>query len=493
EITGWTEDELVGRILWERFSPTPRLAVSQERFVQLRNRTLGIGDGGDGGEAGFLAGGDGMDGGGGVLLEVPTADGGQRHVIMRSGAVLDDDGEPSHLVLIGVDITAERDAAGLMVHLLDAAATTAIVGTDLQGCVTIFNRGAEMILGYDTDSARQMCFEKFLVDDEMAAYAESTGYEPGFESLVARIGRDGVPETRDWTWVGRSGQTAIVSMTSQPVTNSFGKPIGYLFVGQDVTGERLSQDILVRALDREREASDRLRGLDHAKNSFISTVSHELRTPMSSIVGYAEMLQDGMVGRLAPDQLRVIDAIVRNGQRLGTLADDLLVLSGFDAGITALHSDPLDLCAIVRRSDKAIASILRRRRLDLHLELPESPVLVEGDAAYLERVLVNLLSNAVKFTPDGGSVTVQVQCDNEQALLLVTDTGIGIPEAEIKSVFQRFFRSTNAQNEAIQGTGLGLSIAETIVTAHEGTIDVTSVEGSGTTFTMRLPTRCGAA
>jgi signal transduction histidine kinase len=121
--------------------------------------------------------------------------------------------------------------------------------------------------------------------------------------------------------------------------------------------------------------------------------------------------------------------------------------------------------------------------------MPDEPVMVNGDATHLERAVTNLLSNAVKFTLDGGSILVslEVEMSRRSAVLHVTDTGLGIPEADLEAVFGRFFRTAVVQEHAIQGSGLGLAIVKTIVESHEGRVDVRSVPGEGTTFTITLP------
>ncbi len=119
--------------------------------------------------------------------------------------------------------------------------------------------------------------------------------------------------------------------------------------------------------------------------------------------------------------------------------------------------------------------------------MPDDPVVVLGDASHLDRVLMNLLSNAVKFTPDGGQISCRLSERERWAELVVSDTGIGIPEDEQAELFTKFFRSSTAQERAIQGTGLGLSIIDSIVAAHGGDIAVSSAHLEGTTFTVRLP------
>ena len=130
---------------------------------------------------------------------------------------------------------------------------------------------------------------------------------------------------------------------------------------------------------------------------------------------------------------------------------------------------------------------LTRRDLEVELELPGEPVEMEADPRQLERLLVNLLTNAVKFTPDGGTITVRLDAEEDDRPPRVTDDGVGIPEAEQSRLFTRFFRSSTATAQAIQGTGLGLTIVKTIVTLHRGQVDIASTPGRGTVVSVSLP------
>ena len=300
---------------------------------------------------------------------------------------------------------------------------------------------------------------------------------------------DLAPETRDWTWLPVGRSPLKVSMTTNPVIDTFGDLFGYLFVASDITDTRRSQEILVKALQRERQVVARLKDIDQVKDDFITTVSHELRTPMSSIIGSAEMLADGMMGELEPEQQRVIEVITRNGDRLLALADDLLLLAAYDQNSVQEQTVPVDLRAVVEESAGVVAGMLSTRDLDVGYSLPDEPVLVSGDPNHLERAVTNLLTNSVKFTPDGGHVHVAVGCETPpgSAVVSVTDTGFGIAESDMAKLFDRFWRSVLVQERAIQGSGLGLPIVKTIVESHEGQIEVQSEEGVGTTFRIILP------
>ena len=237
------------------------------------------------------------------------------------------------------------------------------------------------------------------------------------------------------------------------------------------------------ALEKERLAAVRLRELDHAKDEFVTTVSHELRTPLTSIVGYTELLQDGMP---TAEQKRLLSSIERNGQRLLILSNDLLVLGGLESGQAHELREIIDLGAVVASAMDAMGPIAADRRVVLTYVPSSGPVLVLGDPAQLERVLLNLLGNAVKFTEVGGKADCRIEVHDDEAWLCVSDTGIGIPKEEQAEMFRPFFRSSTTREREIQGTGLGLSIAAAIVEAHGGWIDVRSGHLEGTTVTVRL-------
>jgi PAS domain S-box-containing protein len=460
-LTGYREDELVGRPMWELLMTGQQQAGAAELFATQLPRE---------GEA-----------------QLRTKDGRQMAVIFSSDVHQASADAEVTVVLSATDVTAARENAGMVNHLLRSARTIAFVGTDLEGRITLFNTGAEHMLGVEADSATGRELVEFIAEEDLARYSATGGST--FAAIVDHPAGDLSPETRDWTWLPEGRPPLKVSMTTNPVTDSFGDLFGYLFVASDITDTRRSQDILVRALQREREVVSRLKDLDNVKDDFVTTVSHELRTPMSSIIGSAEMLADGMVGELAPDQLRMVEVITRNGDRLLSLADDLLLLATFDQSALPEQTHDVDLRDVVEESASAVATLLAGRTLDVRYTVPDEPVVVSGDASHLERALTNLLTNGVKFTPDGGQVLVEVHANAKAraAVLTVTDTGLGIPEADLEHVFGRFFRSSVVQERAIQGSGLGLSIVKTIVENHEGRIDVRSEPGTGTTFTVTLP------
>jgi signal transduction histidine kinase/CHASE3 domain sensor protein len=241
--------------------------------------------------------------------------------------------------------------------------------------------------------------------------------------------------------------------------------------------------VVLSDVTAEREA-------ERMKDEFFALVSHELRTPLTSIVGYLELLDDeahANGGDPAAEQRRqFLGTIDRNARRLLRLVGDLLFVAQVEAGKLGLQEGDVELDAVAREAVEAAAPRAAAGGVELTLETEPVPLL-RGDRDRLAQALDNLVSNAIKFTPAGGRVSVRLRSEEDRAVLEVADTGIGIPQADLQRLFQRFFRTKRATSAAIPGVGLGLTIAQAIVHSHEGQISVTSEEGRGTTFRIALP------
>jgi PAS domain S-box-containing protein len=245
----------------------------------------------------------------------------------------------------------------------------------------------------------------------------------------------------------------------------------------DVTARREAE------LELERQ-NEQLRQVDTLKDEFVALVSHELRTPLTSIRGYLELMTEDT--NLTEEQGRFLETIDRNAQRLQRVVGDLLFCAQVEAGKLTLESGEVDIDEIVEESVQAATPTAAAKSITLTSELGGIPI-IEGDRVRLAQVLDNLVSNAVKFTPPGGAVTVTTRALPGEVEILVADTGMGIPAAELPNLFRRFYRTERATATAIPGTGLGLAIAKAIVTGHGGRIRVESADGDGTTFRLILP------
>jgi signal transduction histidine kinase len=233
------------------------------------------------------------------------------------------------------------------------------------------------------------------------------------------------------------------------------------------------------------EQNERLRELDRLKDEFVSLVSHELRTPLTSIRGYIELLLEDLEPS-ETDRRRYLEVVDRNSQRLLELVSDLLFLAQVEAGKLAIERKPVDLGQVVAECVEASAPVADSKGIELAAHVGRVPKL-DGDRARLAQMLDNLVSNALKFTPKRGRVVVRLGSEGKTAVLEVEDTGVGIPQGEQGRLFERFFRSSTATENAIPGTGLGLTITKAIVERHGGTIEVDSRENSGTVVRVSLP------
>ena len=261
---------------------------------------------------------------------------------------------------------------------------------------------------------------------------------------------------------------------------------------QHVSGNLAHGLVQGNLITAQRMVLKRQRELDRAKTDFVATVNHELRTPLTSITGYLDLILDGSGGDIPDDVAQMLKIVGRNAVRLNQLITDLLTISRQDADEAAIEVEEVDLEELLRSVAASLAPAAGANSLDLQLELGSDPLRVDGDRAQLEQVFTNLCSNAVKFTPAGGSVEVRAELVQPDGAgpgvrVQVSDTGIGIPEADLPNLFRRFFRASNATSAAIPGTGLGLAIVQDIVLQHGGELGIESTVGSGTTVTVLLP------
>ena len=230
-----------------------------------------------------------------------------------------------------------------------------------------------------------------------------------------------------------------------------------------------------------------LEELDRSKSQFVRIVTHELRSPVQVVTSLLNLLDRGYVGDLSEKQADLILRARRRIEYLQALIDDLLDLAAGRADVLAsTERGPVSLPEVLQEVRGRFEASAREKGLSLCLECPEETMQVWGERDELDRMLNNLVSNALKYTLEG-QVCLRLEAIDGSARITVADTGIGIPEDDLPNLFQEFFRARNAKALAEAGTGLGLSIVHDLVRRYGGEIDVSSVEGEGTTFTLILP------
>nr|WP_296065946.1 ATP-binding protein [uncultured Actinoplanes sp.] len=365
-------------------------------------------------------------------------------------------------------------------------------------------RTEQLIAAEQARSARghlvQAVAAELKADQELALtgerIAELTGMALGADAVHVRIAVDGDTELSvSWPATGTGGEIAPARPGAAMVV-----PIGdaglFRLVRQDRPDWTAEERHLLVALadevehavrqERLRRQQDRLIGelrmLDEQKDAFVSTVTHELRTPLTSILGYTETIleDDG----LSPAQKRGLSVVLRNAHRLQETVGDLLLLDRSAArhDPEALPVDLAELAAGLHHDLDAAA-----RAKDLRHHLDTQPAWVRGDGTQLRLAMRYLMENAIKFTPAGGRFECRLTTGDGHVVVTITDTGIGIPAADVPGLFKPFSRATNAMDQAVQGSGLGLAIVRDIVTGHGGTVAARSELGRGSTFTVTLP------
>ena len=242
-----------------------------------------------------------------------------------------------------------------------------------------------------------------------------------------------------------------------------------------------------------REATKRLKELNEIKSNFVATVSHELRTPLTSIRAYAETLSHDLGNSPRETELEFLRIIEQEAQRLTGIVDNMLELSHLESGKVRMVKSHVDIREIAEHVGQILSPTIEKKSIRLDLALGDEAIIAYADEGMLKQLLLNLVNNAVKFTPEKGSVLVSLKDGDSAVEILVEDTGIGIPRAEINRIFDGFYQVDSSATRRYGGVGLGLAIVNNIVEWHDGKIWVDSEEGSGTRFTVSLPKRKAVA
>jgi PAS domain S-box-containing protein len=377
--------------------------------------------------------------------------------------------------------------ASLLRGVLQAATDFSIIATDPDGLITVFNAGAERLLGYRAEEmvGRQTPAIIHLPEEVMQRGAELSAVEgvavQGFRVFVHGPEREG-SEQREWTYVRQDGGRVPVSLTVSVVRSERGEIVGYLGVAQDISA-RLAAE---RALRHAKAAAEQASA---AKGMFLANMSHEIRTPMNAVIGIAHLLADTP---LSEDQRQLLRKLQVAGRSLLGVINDVLDLSKIEAGELAVEQAPFQLSELLRELDAVFADPARAKGLGWELSsAPDLPDTLIGDAQRLQQVLSNLLSNAIKFTAQGRvSLRVdRVELDGERPGLRfqVQDSGIGIPLEAQAQLFQPFVQAEASTTRRFGGTGLGLSIVKHLVGLMGGTVALESQPGQGSMFTIELP------
>jgi signal transduction histidine kinase len=235
------------------------------------------------------------------------------------------------------------------------------------------------------------------------------------------------------------------------------------------------------------ESYAKLKELDRLKSNFLATMSHELRTPLTSVIGYSEMMLEGLGGPLTAEQREYVGIIMEKGENLLQLITSILDISKIEAGRVRLVLTDVDAGQLMRDAVATVLPLARKKGLKVACE-PAALPRFQADRDKVRQCLVNLCSNAVKFTPAGGNITVSAEAlPGNLVALRVADDGIGIPEEHVDRVFDVFYQVDGSSTREYGGAGLGLAIVRSFAEAHGGQVSVASTPGTGSTFSLVLP------
>lgn len=249
----------------------------------------------------------------------------------------------------------------------------------------------------------------------------------------------------------------------------------------DETGQHMGEVRVVHDVTKERE-------VEEMKDEFFSTISHQLRTPLFSIQGFVRLILDGDVPD-AGTQREFLAIIGRQAEQLAQLVTNLLNISRLESGQLEMQRGAVQLLDVLQQTVSKLQGIAQARDITVETDFPACLPTVTGDQSWLEQVVTNLVGNAIKFTPEGGSLRVGARCLEEEVLVEVSDTGIGIPADALDRIFDKYYRVPDESGHRPEGTGLGLHIARQIVELHGGRIWAESELGQGSIFRVTLP--CG--
>ena len=305
---------------------------------------------------------------------------------------------------------------------------------------------------------------------------------PDAEASLARTNRDLVKELPVFSpgFEGRAGRLVVGLNPQRPFDDQY-RAFLDLVAGQ--LGTAVAN---ARAYEEERKRAEALAEIDRAKTAFFSNVSHEFRTPLTLILGPVEDMLTESAARSTAERER-IELVHRNSLRLLKLVNALLDFSRIEAGRVQAVFQPTDLSALTADLASAFRSAIERAGMELVVDCPplREPMYVDRDM--WEKVVLNLVSNAFKYTLAGG-ITVSLRQAGDSIVLAVADTGVGIPDKELPHVFERFHRVEGIQGRTHEGTGIGLALVQELAKLHAGSASVASQPGSGSTFTVTIPT-----
>ncbi len=405
-------------------------------------------------------------------------DGRFRSSVFSISPVRDRDGHVRLLIPEAVDISDQKETERRLresqeryqrlVGDVDPDYVVFEVGVDR---IVQFTSACDHLLGVSSDQVVGHSWRDFI--------APADSLDKGLDAIEKCIA--GItPEPYELRMRNRiTGHWCTLEFRQRPVVDSSGKVIRIEGVARNVTQYR-------EAMLKMREAKEAAESADRVKSVFLATMSHELRTPLNSIIGFTGILLQGIVGPLNAEQKTQLSMVADSSRHLLELINDVLDISKIDAGELRLRATEFDPCEVIEQAVAMVRTESARKGLSLSVTLPDDRAQLATDRGRFRQILLNLLSNAIKFTPSG-EVVVLCRREGDALVTSVADTGIGIGQDDLATIFQPFRQLDCGLNRRSEGTGLGLAISHRLAEMMGGSIEVKSQVGKGTEFTFTVP------
>jgi len=379
-----------------------------------------------------------------------------------------------HIFVMYEDISDRRRAQDALTQLASIVETSedAIIGQTLDGTVISWNAAAQRMFGYSVGE----------IQGKHVAVLAPADRAGEVQAILERIRRGDHIEHFETVRVRKDGTPVPVSISISVTRDATGRFSGFSTIARDVREEVATRE----ALRQARDAAERLA---QTRSSFLANMSHEIRTPLNAVLGLTELLLDT---ELAPEQRHSLSLVQVAGETLLTLLNDILDLSKIEAEQVRLESIPFAPTHLVETTIGLLTGRSRQKRLELIADVAaDVPHTLRGDPTRLRQVLTNLIGNAIKFT-ETGEIVVAVHRAGERAgrpvvRFSVRDTGIGIAQDKLETIFEEFGQADESTTRKYGGTGLGLTIARRLVRLMDGDLTVTSAVGQGTEFAFSVP------
>jgi len=352
-------------------------------------------------------------------------------------------------------------------------ANSIILRMDTRGRITFLNSFGQRFFGYPEEELRGRSVIGTIVPETETGGRD---LERLIQDTAAHPDRHTSNENEN---LRRDGTRVWISWTNRPIHDDEGRLVECLAVGNDITALKLAEA-------RLEEAKDAAESADRLKSAFLATMSHELRTPLNSIIGFTGILLQGLAGPLNGEQRNQLGMVQSAARHLLALITDVLDISKIEAGQLTIQRAPFPLPLAIDKAMQTVTPLARSKNLQLTCQIAPEVGEFVGDQRRVEQILLNLLGNAIKFT-EQGQIALRCTCEPGWVVISVQDTGCGIAEEDRATVFRPFRQLDTGLARKHEGTGLGLSICKRLVDLMSGRIELSSVVGRGSTFTVRLP------